>query len=322
MATKSWPILSLHTSFFLQLQSNDSDVLLVSEGVAEAVGSGYAAVELMLPAGLGLVSSPTITVRDDEIPILELDPIVASLRLTAEAPASRVSSASTTLETLSTLFFFRETVTVTASAILVNGRRVVIRDADRLNVTSSNSTIVSVNGNQIIAEANGTVTLTVKWLSCNVEADIEVTVAFDTNRPVFDPNTQLALVPEDSLTGHVITRVVAVDPDSPDDSSRSDTQYRILSPDPYNGLFLVNQISGEVTLNGPLDYETRVRYELIIEATDRQQRLAEQEIQGGGPQVGSGSGDGSGEGTMLMPENITIDVEPPDRLSVSLLLKT
>ena len=263
------------------------------------------------------------------VEILKLDPLVSSLRLTLNSSLeSRLSPGPVDLQILSSLFFSQERVEVSASALLVDGRRIVIANpAAELNISSSNDSIVSVDGNFIVAEDNGVVDLVVSWISCDeviAQAVITVTVELDENRPQFDSATQQAFVPENSPLGYSITTVVATDLDF-NETDISDIEYRILNPDPFNGLFVVNALTGEVTLNGNLDRETREEYLVIIEATDRRQRLAEHGDQG------TPSGSGSGTSDVLAPDSSpdmelapdTSDgdgtIDPPARLNVSFI---
>lgn len=198
-----------------------------------------------------LATSDPIDVADDTVEILKLEPVVSSLRLTLNSsPESRLSLASVDLRVLSTLFYPQESVEVSASAVLVDGRRIVIANpAAELNISSSNNSIVSVDGNFIVAEDNGVVEITVYWISCGdviANAVVMVTVDLDENRPQFVPDTQQALVPENSPIGYSIATVVAADLDI-DENDTSDIRYRILNPDPFNGLFAVNDMTGEVT---------------------------------------------------------------------------
>ena len=310
--------------FVLQLRSTDPSVLSVNSrrGTVQGESNGTANIEIRSGSELLAISDP-ITVADDVVSILKLHPVVSSLRLTLNSsPESRLSPGSVDLRVLSTLFYPQERVEVSASAVLVDGRRIVIANpAAELNISSSNDSIVSVDGNFIMAEDNGVVEITVYWIPCNdviAGAVIMVTVELDENRPQFEPDTQQAFVPENSSIGYSITTVTATDLDL-DESDTSDIRYRILNPDPFNGLFAVNDLTGEVTLNGNLDRETRDQYLLIIEATDRQQRLAEREDEV------EESGSGSGDQDILVPDSDsdmelvpdTTDVDPPARLNVS-----
>ena len=316
----------LHTPFTLQFSSN-SDILSVDTTRASVQGirPGTAQVQLNLAVGRDILSD-TITVMDFTVQIRKLDPVVSSLRLTSSSLlSSRLSSGSVTLELLSSLFYQGEAVEITASAILEDGRRIIITDPDELRIQTSDNSVVSVSGNYIIANNSGVANLTVMWWVCDMvitSSMIEVTVTIDEFRPMFDPDNQTAEVPEDSERGYLITTVIATDPDhSVSDVSRFDIQYRIKSPDPYNGLFVVDAVSGEVTLNGALDRETLDQYELLIEATDRRQRVAEESgVVCEGAAMFSGSASGSGD--VLEPEspivcNQTLDAEPPAVLEVS-----
>ena len=318
----------LYICFYLQLETTNSAVLSLDpvQGTVQGITAGSAQVRMITATGMTFMSD-NIVVMDITSTIIKLDPIVASLRVTLETtPDSRVSAIPANLELLSGLFFFRERAEVTASVILEDGRRVVITDPSELTIQSSNISIVSVSDNYIIAEESGTVVLTVKLRVCSkiiAMSQIEITVDLEQDHPVFIPNTETVEVPENSPIGYTITVVEAnVMGDA------SDIQYRIKSPDPYNGLLLVDQTTGEVILNNFLDRDVEggEMYILVIEATDREQRLFEQGAGGvgtGGSEGGLGSGSGSGSGGgVLMPDTndtIPIDVGPPAEFTVSLI---
>lgn len=265
------------------------------------------------------------------------------LSLTSEPANSRLSQTDVTLEILSSLFFFQERAEVTVSVVLSNGRRVVINNPDELLIQSSNESIVSVENNFIVAEDVGTVELNITWVVCGrilEQSIIEVTVDFDQHRPIFTMDIQDAMVIENSPIGTSITTIEACDMDfSNCYDERRDTEYRFQDESySYGGLFALDQISGVLSVNGLIDRESRDRYTLIIEATDRQQRQAEQalnrvvcppgtEVSRSGDGSGSGSGLVSGNGEcdngVLVPDdtvNNTIRVEPPDTLTVSFSL--
>ena len=275
-----------------------------------------------------------------------IDPIVAALRLRDDPnnpPESRLGQTGVILEVLSGLFYLQERAEVTVSAVLQNGRRIVVTDPAELDIQSSNMSIVSVDGNFIVAEDVGVVNLNVSWRVCGMVLSrriIEVTVAFAQNRPVFDNNTQVAQVIENAPVGTLITTVEAVDIDFANSNARPDTEYRFADEShSHGGLFELDEITGQLTLNGRLDRETLDRYVIIIEATDRNQRQAEQAalqrptsapkrgLCPGGSGAGSGDSSGfvSGSGdcdNMLSPDddasnNDTVQFDPPDQLTVS-----
>ena len=205
---------------------------------------------------------------------IKLEPVVASLRLTADNPASHLVAGSVSVEVLPGLFFAGEETEVTVSVILSDGRRLLITNPDEIDIQTSNSSIVSMGENNfIIAERSGSATLNVSWVVCNntlISALVDVTVQFDENRPTFNPERGQATVPENSNIGYSIFKVTATDEDG---GIHAEIQYNIRD-DPFNGLFEIDPITGEVTLNGGLDRELKDTYLLRIEATDRQQRQA------------------------------------------------
>lgn len=279
--------------------------------VQGVTSSGAESTNIQLKLPDGSMVNQTVTLENVNIGVRAIDPILSSLRVSVEeGEGSRLLYGSAKLELLSKLFFFQETAQLTASAILSDGRRVVINPSE-LNVSSSNISIVSVEGNKITAQGDGVATLNVTWSVCPpAVASVEVEVEFDSHIPLFTTDTQRAEVPEDSEIGYSITTVIALDRDFEKEPSRSDVEYRVMQPDPLNGLFGVDAITGEVFLNGLLDREITESYELIIEATDRQQRLAEQERE-------SITSSGSGSGDILVPDGSnTTEVAPPSRLKV------
>lgn len=268
-----------------------------------------------------------------------IDPIVAALRLRDDPNSqseSRLGQTGVILEVLSGLFYLQERAEVTVSVVLLNGRRIVIDDPTELVIQSSNDSIVSVDGNFIVAEEVGVVNLNVSWVVCGImlgKSITEVNVAFAQNRPVFDNDTQIAEVIENAEIGTLITTVRAVDFDFANTNANPDTEYRFADDShSYGGLFELDEITGQLRLNGPLDRESRDSYIVVIEATDRDQRQAEQAAAErpttGGRACPGGSGDSSGDGSggsgdcdngMLVPDNNnqTSQFDPPDQLTVS-----
>ena len=310
----------------IQLQSSDAAILSVNgaEGTVQGIRPGTARVQIMM-GGLPETSEEITVLVADQLAVVLLDPIIAALRLNLDSPPrTRLMPGQVSLEVLSELSFFKERVEVTASAVLEDGRRIVITDPIELEIRASNSSVVSVEGNYIVAEDMGTTELQVIWVVCGTEissSSINVTVNFDQFRPVFDPESQQGSVPENSPTGRSITRVEAFDQDL-----AGDVQYRFQDESySYGGLFTLDPISGEVAVGGLLDREVRDSYFVVIEATDRQQRLAEQAAVGGGGGEGvSASGSGVGSADLLVPDavdgretNVTISLEPPATLMVT-----
>lgn len=308
----------------------------------------------MLSLGFGLNlrgGSVSVTVMDSEVEPLMIDPIVAALRLRDDPnnpPDSRLGQTGIILEVLSGLFYLQERAEVTVSAVLQNGRRIVVTDPSELDIRSSNDSILSVDENFIVAEEVGLVYLNVTWRVCGIVLSrriIEVNVAFAQNRPIFENDTQVAQVIESAAVGTYITTVQAVDFDFADTNARPDTEYRFADESQsHGGLFVLDEISGRLSLNGPLDRETLDRYVIVIEATDRDQRQAEQAasqvptsvprrrlcpdgsgVSNGDPGSGYVSGDGSANGdcdnSLLVPDeddnNTSSQLDPPDQLTVS-----
>ena len=246
--------------------------------------------------------------EDASVGVRKLDPVVNTLRLGLDSiPDSRLEPGPVTMEVVQGSLFVQEEAIVTASALLDDGRRLVINDASELVVTTSNSSVVSVSGTTVVAEDVGVAYINVSWTVCGSvlgSETIEIEVGLDLSQPVFVPDTQAAEVPEDSPIGHLITTVRATT-EAGDEAE--DVQYRFQNGINYNGLFLLDQTTGEVTLNGPLDRETVDSYVLLVEATNQAQRraeLGEPTEEGGDSDAVSGSGSGSGsEGNgVLMPE--------------------
>ena len=308
-------------------------------GTIQGQMSGSSLIQLQGPTAAFV----NISASNDVVDLLRIEPKVAALRLSLDSePAnSRLSQIDVSLEILSSLFFFQERAEVTVSALLLNGRRMVIHNPDELLIQSSNESIVSVENNFVVAEDVGTVELNVIWVVCGRilgQSIAEVTVDFNTHRPIFVEKDQNAAVIENSPIGTFIATAFAEDLDfSNTDNERRDTEYRFQDESySYGGLFDLDRTSGVITVNGPIDRELRDSYILLIEATDRQQRLAEQALNRvvcppsvGGSGSGSGgegaSGGVSGDGNtdcdngMLVPDisNNTIRVDPPDTLTVS-----
>ena len=262
---------------FPQLTTTGGVKILWSHRLVQGNSTGPATVELPRLGGEPWDRVEVeVASNSSSLTPVKLDPIVASLRLTAENPSSHLTTGTVRIEILPGLFFAGEETEVTVSVILSDGRRLLITDPNEINIKSSNNSIVSVRSeNIIVAENSGMATLNVSWVVCGetlANALVDLVVQFDENRPFFEPDEGNATVPEDSEIGHSITQVQAMDDDVEDVSGiHAEVRYNIRN-DPYNGLFVVNPVTGVVTLNGPLDRETKDQYTLLIEATDRQQR--------------------------------------------------
>ena len=272
-------------------------------------------------------------VLDAEMSVMKIDPVLSSLRLDVDVSAdTRQDESVVSLDILSGLFFFEERAEVTVSAILNNGRRVVITDPSEILLQSSNDSILAVDGNYVIARGVGTAEVNVSWVVCGSTLSrsiIEVTVEFSANRPIFETNPQQAEILENSPLGSSVATVFANDMDFVRaNDPRRDTEYRFEDESySHGGLFQLDRISGLVTLNSPLDRELRDRYEIRIEATDRTQRQAEQQQQQQQQPVdtgieeegsGLGSGSGSGDGGLLIPEGTTAPSTPAPIIRVTI----
>ena len=299
--------------------------VLPDQGSIRGLQAGDGTISLTGNA-LPFDATTNIRVLEAEESIMKLDPIVASLRmsLASEPSENRLGTTDVSFQILSRLVFAQERAEVTASVLLGDGRRVVIADPSLLQIQSSNESVVRVENNFIVANETGNVYLNVSFVVCDRQlatSIISVTVQFDDYRPEFVMDMIEASIIENSAIGSFVTTVQATDADFPDGQGK-DTEYR-LKDDLYGGLWIVDTITGVITLNGPIDRETRDRYELTIEATDRLQRQAEVVIPvvpvcpPGAGSDGSGSGVGSGDcdGEMLTPDNGQtqgpIDTIPP-----------
>ena len=233
--------------------------------------------------------------------------MVASLRLVVTSnPDSRLTPNTVSMEILPGIFYLLEQTEVTISVILSDGHRLLIENPNEIVLESSNTSVVTVDGNYVIAHAVGVINLNVSWVVCGeilLTKTVEVVVSFDQYRPIFNPVRGNATVPEDTAAGFLIYTVLATDQDSIDVHS-DDIRYNI-KDDPYIGLFVIDEESGEITLNGKLDRESVEIYELEIEATDRVQRNQLECIENLNTQTESPDGtigSGSGAVDVLEPE--------------------
>ena len=276
-----------------------------------------------------------LNISDSSIRIMKIDPILASLRLdpTGVPAASALGETGVSLEILSGLFFSEERSEVTVSVVLENGHRFVITDPAEIQLQTSNDSILMVDDNFVVARGVGVAELNVTWIVCDMilgSSTIEITVEFSDHRPIFANNPQTAEIAEGSPLGTPVVTVFANDLDfaNSTDLSRRDTEYRFADESStHDGLFVLDKTTGVITLNGPLDRETRDSYIIQIEATDRAQRLLEQQRQAppdDDTSLTPGSGSGSGSGDILMPVGPTATLPPPppsslriDRLMVS-----
>ncbi|XP_075756143.1 protocadherin beta-16-like isoform X4 [Pelodiscus sinensis] len=86
------------------------------------------------------------------------------------------------------------------------------------------------------------------------------------NFPQFSQSVYRAQLPENSPRGTLVTRVEASDLD---EGSNAEITYSFRKmPDKVLKLFQLNQLSGEITVLGFIDYEETTSYEMNIQATD------------------------------------------------------
>ncbi|NXC06882.1 PCDC2 protein, partial [Orthonyx spaldingii] len=88
------------------------------------------------------------------------------------------------------------------------------------------------------------------------------------NPPAFDRSTYTVSLLENSLPGTLVVKLNASDPD---EGSNGDVVYSFGSytPQKVRQLFSVDPHSGEVRVNGTLDYEEASSYEIYVQATDQ-----------------------------------------------------
>ncbi|KAF7235477.1 Protocadherin alpha-C2 [Varanus komodoensis] len=88
------------------------------------------------------------------------------------------------------------------------------------------------------------------------------------NPPAFDRGTYTATLPEDAAPGTLVVKLNASDPD---EGSNGELLYSFSSytPQKVRQLFHVDPVSGEVRVNGTLDYEEASFYEIYVQASDR-----------------------------------------------------
>ena len=96
-------------------------------------------------------------------------------------------------------------------------------------------------------------------------ATVEIAVRDVNDRqPTFEKTEYIAMLPEDSLVGVVVEQVQATDADY---GLNAELTYRIQSG-AYDD-FAINKQTGEVTLSGQLNYDTRAEYTIDIVAMDQ-----------------------------------------------------
>ena len=87
------------------------------------------------------------------------------------------------------------------------------------------------------------------------------------NSPIYDQSELTVNLPEDTPIGDLVATVSANDPDSGANGEIEYTMTRLR--DEADGIFHLNATSGEITLHGQLDYESRISYRLTIVARDQ-----------------------------------------------------
>ncbi|XP_049324698.1 protocadherin beta-16-like isoform X23 [Astyanax mexicanus] len=102
-------------------------------------------------------------------------------------------------------------------------------------------------------------------LSGSVKIDVNVLDAND-NAPVFTQKDYKATIPENAAKGTKLTSVSAYDAD--DGSNGRITYFMSKTGPELLDLFIVNQDTGEVFLNGQVDFEKSTHFQLEIQAKD------------------------------------------------------
>lgn len=94
------------------------------------------------------------------------------------------------------------------------------------------------------------------------------------NAPKWPMNPIILNISEDTPVSTVISNYSATDADS---SSNADLRYSLLKtyPESASKVFLVDTLTGIITLNSPLDYEELSEYTLVVKATDQASNVTE-----------------------------------------------
>ncbi|KFO96264.1 Protocadherin beta-1, partial [Calypte anna] len=86
------------------------------------------------------------------------------------------------------------------------------------------------------------------------------------NSPIFDREVYEVQVPENSPSGQLVVKVVAVDPD---EGSNGKARYAFTrTPEETRQLFELNPETGEIRISGNLDFEKTKSHEMMVKATD------------------------------------------------------
>ncbi|XP_035824585.1 cadherin-23 [Aplysia californica] len=113
---------------------------------------------------------------------------------------------------------------------------------------------------EVIATDNG-----VQPLSSTATVTIVVLDAND-NAPIFDPNHKVNFeVAEDVAVGFPVTRITATDLD---DGDFGTVHYALVGPDTEDGMFAIDEDTGEISVAKELDREVKALYKFEVEATD------------------------------------------------------
>uniref|UniRef100_A0A8C2BTV7 Cadherin domain-containing protein n=1 Tax=Cyprinus carpio TaxID=7962 RepID=A0A8C2BTV7_CYPCA len=103
-------------------------------------------------------------------------------------------------------------------------------------------------------------------LSGTVQIDVTVLDVND-NAPVFTQKVYKAIITENAAKGFKLTTVSATDAD---EGSNGHVTYYVASKDDIvRNMFIIDQHSGEVTLNGLVDFEKASHYQIDIQAKDQ-----------------------------------------------------
>ncbi|XP_042588388.1 protocadherin gamma-A11-like isoform X42 [Cyprinus carpio] len=103
-------------------------------------------------------------------------------------------------------------------------------------------------------------------LSGTVQIDVTVLDVND-NAPVFTQKVYKAILTENAVKGFKLTTVSATDAD--EGSNGHVTYYIASKEDIVRNMFIIDQHSGEVTLNGLVDFEKASHYQIDIQAKDQ-----------------------------------------------------
>lgn len=211
----------------------------------------------------------------DPLEVLYLEASVSTQRLkySGPSPFPHTETSAVELDILPGLYGFgNPQAPIVVTAVLADGSRMYVTNYTMLNITSLDSSIVSVSDGVVTALEEGSGELVqVMWTICDgVEVSVNATfdVGLNRGRPTFNFTTALVEVEESRTSGSVIYQVAAIDPDT---TFNAEVEYAIVGTD-HNGLFRVDTLTGEVSITEELNAEERLQYTLVIEATDFNQR--------------------------------------------------